>query len=239
MVEVLDSVGGEGSRASSGRPGHAARLVPDRSWITAALVGLGVMSLIAVVANGWLLTVDEPLSTFARVASIQGFARVLSQIGGTEIAIAVTVALSAVLWRRCRTSSLAIPITIAVGALANVVLKQAIGRPRPPDPSTGTALASFPSGHTFQATLLLGLLPLAVLLLTQRHDLVRWARVGAGVGIAAVAASRVVLGAHWPTDVIAGFLVGLALLEVTHLLLARSHRRTTDCACPLSVAVRT
>jgi undecaprenyl-diphosphatase len=198
------------------------------------MVGMLLLSLLVVVANASVLAVDQPLSAAARVGSIEGVARLVSKLGGTETAVIAAVGLAALVWRRCRATSLAIPITIAVGAVANVVLKDVIGRARPPSPATGTALASFPSGHTFQATLLLGLLPLAVLILTERRDLVRWARVAAGAGIAAVALSRVVLGAHWPTDVIAGFLVGVALLEVTHLALVRHHRTRADCLCPFS-----
>jgi undecaprenyl-diphosphatase len=198
------------------------------------MVGMLLLSLLVVVANASVLAVDQPLSAAARVGSIEDLARLVSKLGGTETAVIVSVGLAALLWRRCRATSLAIPITIAVGALTNVVLKEVIGRARPPSPATGTSLASFPSGHTFQVTLLLGLLPLAVLVLTERHDRVRWARLAAGAGIAAVALSRVVLGAHWPTDVIAGFLVGVALLEVTHLTLVRHHRTRADCLCPFN-----
>ena len=140
-----------------------------------SMVGMLLLSLLVVVANASVLAVDQPLSAAARVGSIEGVARLVSKLGGTETAVIAAVGLAALVWRRCRATSLAIPITIAVGAVANVVLKDVIGRARPPSPATGTALASFPSGHTFQATLLLGLLPLAVLILTERRDLVRWA----------------------------------------------------------------
>jgi undecaprenyl-diphosphatase len=232
-----DHVGDHSGLLPSGRhEGRLSSLVSHPSWVAVSVVGLGLLSLLVVVANGWLLSIDTPLADVARSASVAGLARLVSKIGGTETAVFVTLILATALWRRCRAASLAIPLTIAVGALANVVLKVVIARPRPPAPETGTALASFPSGHTFQATLILGLIPLAVMLLTQRSNLVRWARVGAAVGIFAVAVSRVVLGAHWPTDVIAGVLVGVALLEVTHVSLLRSHRRATGCDCPLSVA---
>jgi undecaprenyl-diphosphatase len=196
---------------------------------------LGGLATLVVLANGWLLAMDHPLSDLARIGSIEGVARLVSKLGGTEVALVSVAVLAAVVWRRCRAAAIAIPVTLAVGAVLNVVLKEAIGRPRPSAPSTETALASFPSGHTFQATLLLGLVPLVVLLVTQRQDLARWTRVVAFAGVVAVAASRVVLGAHWPTDVIAGFLVGVALLEVTHHLLDRRHRGEHSCRCALGV----
>ena len=226
------------STASSPLVAHTRshRLLPAGRPIVVALAILGALSALVVIANNWLLTLDNPLSDLARMGSIEDSARLVSKVGGTETALVVTAALVAAVWRRCRAAAIAIPATLVVGAFLNVVLKEVIGRPRPSTPATETALASFPSGHTFQATLLLGLVPLAVLLITQRHDLVRWARVAAIVGVVAVAASRVMLGAHWPTDVIAGFLVGLALLEVTHHLLDRRHRSERSCGCALVVA---
>jgi membrane-associated phospholipid phosphatase len=212
---------------------RAGRFVPDAGWVTFAVVTLSVLSALAVAANTWLITIDEPLSRLARVGSLEGVAHITSMIGGTETAVVVAVALAALTWRRCRSVSVAIPITITAGAVLNVVLKTVIDRPRPPMPATGTALASFPSGHTFQATLVLGLIPLVVLVVMRRADLARWARAGAVVGIVAVAASRVVLGAHWPTDVIAGGLVGIALLEITHRVLARRHGADNTCGCAL------
>jgi membrane-associated phospholipid phosphatase len=222
-------------RSSIGHGSYASRLLPSRRAVVWSLVVLGLLSLLVLVANNLVLTVDQPLSDLARVGGLTGFAGSLSLIGSTDVAVIVALGLATWAWRRCRASSIAIPITIAAGALLNVVLKTAIGRARPPDPATGVALASFPSGHAFQATLVLGLVPLALFVATGRPELVRWTRLAAGLGIAAVAASRVMLGAHWPTDVIAGVLVGVALLEVTHLALARHHRTTTDCGCPLSV----
>jgi membrane-associated phospholipid phosphatase len=198
------------------------------------VVGLfAVLALLAAVAPGALLVIDGPVSELMRRDVLVGSSRLVSMVGATEVAVVVALTVMAAVWWRCRTLSWVIGATLVSGALLNVGLKLMIGRPRPAMPATGTALASFPSGHTFQATLLLGLLPVAAYVLTRHRTLVILMGLAAGLGVALVAASRVVLGAHWPTDVIGGVLVGLAVLEVAHLVLASRHGEGASCRCVL------
>ena len=91
------------------------------------------------------------------------------------------------------------------------------------------------SNHTIQATLILGLLPPAVYVLTRRPWVFWPSAAVATTGIAAVGLSRVYLGAHWPTDVIAGVLIGVSLLLLAELVLA-SPRQPWPCAnCAIHV----
>lgn len=217
------------------RRARAHRFLPSQSSVSVVVALLGLLTVAVMVANPWLLSVDLPLSDLARSTSVVGLARLTSNIGGTELAGATAAVLLIVLWSRCRTAAIAVPATLLAGAALNIAFKEIVGRARPADPATDVSLASFPSGHAFQATLLLGLIPLAVLLITKRESWARWSRIPALAGMAAVAVSRVVLGAHWPTDVIAGVLVGLSLLGVTHHLLDRWHRSGRDCDCALAL----
>ena len=112
---------------------------------------------------------------------------------------------------------------VAMGGLTATLLKNVIGRARPrffddagPDSFTPFAFnsghASFPSGHA--ATIF----ALAAALAFLRPGL-RWIFYGLA---AAIAATRVVVGAHYPADVIAGALGGtLAVHALTHALAAR------------------
>jgi membrane-associated phospholipid phosphatase len=64
---------------------------------------------------------------------------------------------------------------------------------------------SFPSGHAITAFLMVG-----VLLAAERKPPLRWpATVGIALTGIAVAASRIGVGAHWPSDVLAGAALGL------------------------------
>ena len=93
-------------------------------------------------------------------------------------------------------------------------LKQAFERPRPENLSF-----SFPSGHSTAAAAFFG----AVIYLSgSLSPRMRTAvRVLAGVMILLVGLARVILRAHWPSDVVAGFALGLALASVAALIDAR------------------
>ena len=209
---------------------HVTGILGGGRWRLLAAVFAGLAAL-AAVSHSTLLLIDEPLSELGRRDWLAASFRAITTLGGTEIAIGVAVVIAAVLWLRCRTFAVVYPVTLLVGAVINIGLKELVGRPRPPAPDTGVSLASFPSGHTLQATLLFGLLPLAVWLLTQRAVAHRLAVLLSAVAIVAVGVSRVLLGAHWPTDVVGGVLVGLALILVAeHVLTVRTSHRHCRCA---------
>lgn len=91
------------------------------------------------------------------------------------------------------------------------VLKLVVGRARPEDASLG-----FPSGHATAAAAFFGALAhLAGSLPRPARGVVR---AGAFVLIALVGVARVVLRAHWPSDVLAGIALGLALASAAVLI---------------------
>ena len=106
-------------------------------------------------------------------------------------------------------------LAIAGNGLLNQYLKQCIGRTRPLDPD-GVVLAqglSFPSGHSSGAVVTYGMLAyLAVCLLPRPWQLP--ALLLALTLMLAVGSSRVILGMHFPSDVLAGFASGSAWLAL-------------------------
>jgi undecaprenyl-diphosphatase len=109
-------------------------------------------------------------------------------------------------------------VVAALGSLAMTIAgKDLVARARPPQ-----ALAvppfesspSFPSGHTLNATVLTGV---AVYLVLRRIDSPRGRAVVVGAGalfVLTMGLSRVFLGHHWLTDVVAGWALGLAWAAV-------------------------
>jgi len=141
----------------------------------------------------------------------------VSNVGSPTVMRSLVALLAIVLWiRRAHRLAIWAALTIAGGALIDVVLKAAVDRARPhfTDPVAVAGGGSFPSGHAFTATLGAGVLLLWVLpLLSPRGRIVAWI-VAAAVPLA-VGLSRIALGVHWVSDVVGGWLLGAALLAVT------------------------
>lgn len=138
-------------------------------------------------------------------------AQVVTSFGSVFGAVGVTLAGMALARRRPRVAA-----QIAVGALggvsAELVIKRFFRRERPHilthlEHVTST---SFPSGHAMASSSLY--LTLAFVVARGQRKRTRRAAAFAGAGAVAssVAATRVYLGVHWPTDVLAGLVLGTA-----------------------------
>ncbi|WP_262379873.1 phosphatase PAP2 family protein [Nonomuraea sp. PA05] len=106
--------------------------------------------------------------------------------------------------------------TITVGGLLGLAIKVIVDRARPmlPDPVALAPGDSFPSGHTVNATLGAGIIVLILL-----PVLPRWGRRVAWAVAAFLALSvgytRIALGVHWMSDVVAGLVLGVATIAAT------------------------
>lgn len=118
----------------------------------------------------------------------------------------------------------ALTVALVGSAAAVFALKLVAARPRPPVSLMAGPVEqgfSFPSGHTTVATAVL-IVGAALIARAARRPVVRTAAWSAAVvGVAAVGASRIYLGYHWPTDVATGTLLGVAVAALTLLLLPR------------------
>jgi len=121
------------------------------------------------------------------------------------------------LWiRGARRLALWAVTTMAAGAVLDTVLKAAVGRVRPqlPNPVASAPGGSFPSGHALAATLGCGVIILVLLpVLRTRGRVAAWTLGVLVVG--AVSYTRVALGVHWVTDVVASWVLGIGLLAAT------------------------
>ena len=139
-------------------------------------------------------------------------ARAVTFFGGQSFLIPSTVVVAAALALRGRRVSAVLFAGVVLGGLLlEVALKIVYHRARPALwPALVTEKTySFPSGHATMATLFYGGVA-AVVLHLSRKPVVRGAALAtATLVILSVAYSRVYLGAHWTTDVVAGILIGL------------------------------
>lgn len=96
------------------------------------------------------------------------------------------------------------------------IIKNIIDRPRPPlvNALVYETSYSFPSGHTFAAISFYGLLVFFVLHSERNKALKRISFIIGLILVLWIGISRVYLGAHWPSDVFASFVAGIAWLTI-------------------------
>jgi undecaprenyl-diphosphatase len=124
--------------------------------------------------------------------------------------------------RRRVADAVVVVVIRIVAALLSTGMKALVDRPRPNDiPAlTHVATASFPSGHALGSAALWA--TVAWLMSTGRGATA--ARAVALVVPLLVAASRVLLGVHFPSDVVAGLLLGWLVVGVVTGLAGRARR---------------
>ena len=214
------------------------RFIPERLTLSvAAAFSLFVLCiyLFAVVAESWmdqelLYQVDRNVHTlvgdylqprhFAIAQAITYFADIL-------VAIAISLGLVVFFyWKKWWSDLAALALAMGGGQALAYTLKLIFARARPRGPLTEalTVAESFPSGHTFTGTVLYGFL----LVLAWRHFTSASARIGATAAcvllIVAIGFSRILLSVHWTSDVLGGWLVGLAWLLCSLQIVSLSRR---------------
>ncbi|HLK23223.1 MAG TPA: phosphatase PAP2 family protein [Caulobacteraceae bacterium] len=139
--------------------------------------------------------------------------RDVSALGGTTLVVLATLlAVAALVFHRAPRRAVLLAGVVAGALLADEALKALYGRARPDFalPGIVTYAHSFPSGHsTASAALWLSLASVAASFERRRAHKLFWFG-AAAVTIVAVGVSRVYLGVHWPTDVLAGWMLGAA-----------------------------
>jgi undecaprenyl-diphosphatase len=202
------------------------RVARARNGLASLIAGLGVA---AFGGLGWLVgsgaVVGLDLAISAGVQEAEGALlaasmRVVSVFGSPPVSVPLLVGGPALLWRLGHRLASRFAAVAALGALVgSAVLKQLWLRPRPPDEVVeviGGAPAgySFPSGHTLLYVSFFGFL------LYWSYTFLRPGRLrtilvltfAALIGLIGV--SRVYLGHHWASDVLASYALGLAWLLI-------------------------
>jgi len=230
--------GGDPTARRPERSDGRAPVLPDRwfpgGWglVVWSASGLGFLVLTVLVLRGATATWDSQVSDAAvtgRTPLLTHVALTLSWLG-SAVPLAVWSGTAAyAMDRRFRTSwrcLLRMAVVLGLDVVLVTVLKNLVDRPRPP--ATGSLVVvrtlSFPSGHATATTAAVAMLLLCLAALpTSRR--VRAASCAAGLLlVTAMDWSRVYLGVHYVTDVVAGSALGLWLALSTLWVLDRARR---------------
>lgn len=210
-------------------------------WASALAGGVAVLGVAVGRRWGPLMAVDAAVeqSTHGWVVdhrALLGAVGVITDLG-SPVAMDVVVAIGVIVLLIARQVRAAIYLVAArlLELGIETLLKDTIARPRPVwiDPVASASNTSFPSGHSAGTAVVY----LALMLIGARTvgrpragPGRRAADVGVVVGallLVLVPISRVVLGVHYPSDVVAGVLLGLACALALSPLLPRSYRSPT------------
>ncbi len=188
--------------------------------LTAGMIGLGFLVTHALV-NSWPFTTEDNMVR----AFVATRTPTMDRVSDLVSLIAYTVGLSTVLifvgcamrifyhrWRE----NLFLSAALLAQAVVFKTTASIVARARPPVPKLDVfpPMQSFPSGHTAAAVALYGGIAviLAMHVQTRMQKVVWWAVLL--IVPVAVAISRVYRGMHYPSDVIASFLVGVGCLWI-------------------------
>ena len=192
-------------------------MIPNpRRFLSLACIGIALFALLAVllVSDSFLIRLDNWLADhcyhftlehprvhdFFRSVTDLGWGRFLNWIGGTTVLLLLVRRewFRSAIW------------TIGLLATHEIVpfLKDQFQRPRPEFADIGGL--SFPSGHSFGSAVVYGLLGILVLRIWQCSRWRLWFACSIWALIPLVALSRMMLGVHYFSDVLAGMSAGLA-----------------------------
>lgn len=216
----------------------------EAGTLAALLLAAGAVWLFAELADdvleGDTETVDERVLLLLRTPAdsndpigppwMEEIVREITALGGVGILTILTIASAGflVLQRKARLAGYLL-VAVASGTVVSTLLKLGFDRDRPPADLVAHGqtvyTSSFPSGHSLLSAVVY--LTLGALLASAQANLrLRAYVMSLAVFLAVlVGASRVYLGVHWPTDVLAGWTAGAAWALVCWALAERLRRR--------------
>jgi membrane-associated phospholipid phosphatase len=217
---------------------HWRRRVPPNAPLWPLALGLTAIALLALAAVSVTFDVSAARGARTLPREVIDVFRVVTRLGESNWLFALSIlTLAGAFFARAKAvtrfsraafgllagQALYVFAVLSVSGLASQAIKHVIGRARPPlldkvGPyyfemfSTTGIMASFPSGHTitvFATTAALGLIQ------------PRWTAPLLLMFALPVLASRIIVGSHYPSDVCAGALIGLASAHLVALVFAR------------------
>lgn len=189
----------------------------DYKWIILFLCVILFLAILEDVFEYETLALDTSVYTIVvekmRNPILTDILKIITNLGSAFVLITITI-LSLIILKN-KKIGLCITLNLALSTLLNVLLKNIIQRPRPEGyrliEETGF---SFPSGHSMVNTAFYGLLIYLIIKNVKNKKLKYALSILISILILAIGFSRIYLGVHYTSDVLAGFLISVAYLIV-------------------------
>ncbi len=136
----------------------------------------------------------------------------ITDLGGIVVMVAVCLLGSVVLLKRKKIREAGLLATsFVLSTVVDVVVKLLVHRPRPQLWDHVREFSfSFPSGHSLRSVVIYGILAFLIGRHNPHLKLVTWMFYGVFVGL--IGFSRLYLGVHWPSDVLASWIIAATML---------------------------
>lgn len=198
----------------------------------------GFVKLADMVMEGETRTLDEQILLAFRTPGdlsdplgpgwLEELGRDFTALGGVGVLVFITLlTFGFLLLSRYYRASLFLLVSVGGGVLVGTLLKMLFDRPRPDLVSHGSIVytASFPSGHSMMAAVTYLTLAALLIRIQPRLRLKAYILLVALLITLLVGISRIYMGVHWPTDVLAGWTAGAVWASLCWLIARWLQRR--------------
>ena len=189
----------------------------NNSSFVAATLSLLALAIVITAVVGRISPVpgDEYLVSLIQSIELPGFdglMRLVTYLGFLVPVLTLTAITAVALWWfNYRVEAVFVALTLS-GEAISAIVKSLVQRPRPsPEVLEGWLIGpngSFPSGHVVHFVVFFGFLAYVAHSTIERQWLRAVAYLLAGALVVLVGISRIYLGAHWPSDVLGGYVIG-------------------------------
>lgn len=186
-------------------------------WIVLFICLIGFLALAEDVFNKEIMKGDiigyTLISKFLISNQATPIAKAITNIGGTVGVITITIIL--LIFIRNKKIGLSMVINLVLATGLNVILKDILQRPRPTEYRIVDASGySFPSGHSMVNMTFYGFL-IYLIYKNVKNKYLKWGLIVFLTALTLlIGISRIYLGVHYTSDVLAGFLIGISYLII-------------------------
>ena len=160
------------------------------------------------------------ISTYLISDFVTPIAKIITNLGGAISLISITIILLVVL--KNKKIGIAVMINLLISTVLNIILKNVVQRPRPNEFRLITETGySFPSGHSMVSMAFYGFLIYLIYKLV-KNSKIKWTLIiSLSIIICTIGISRIYLGVHYASDVLAGFTISISYLVIYTSIIKR------------------